>query len=89
MKLNYHVNLTGICPELLCGMITVEGVYHEFGETMTITTAGKSYIKCDIPRDEVTACHMVHVIQKRLTEDFETSCDDDHIVILWHTRDIK
>jgi hypothetical protein len=83
MRIKYHVNLTGICPELLCGIMTVETVFFEFGETMEICLAGKNYIHCCQPKDKITAEHMVQIMKNRLPKSFELLCNGNKIVITW------
>jgi hypothetical protein len=79
MKLQAHINLIGICPELLVGLMAVEHVYHEFGEELEVDLAGKKYIKCNLPRDEVVASSMCHVLQDRLTSQFNVDMDEKYI----------
>lgn len=83
MEFDYHVNIAGICPELLVGIITAERIYYEFGESMHVSLAGKTYIQCNLPKDEITAGHMVKTIGTRLTSDFEITENEKFVLIEW------
>ena len=84
MKFDFHVTLTGICPELLCGIMTAERTYYEFGESMTVRLAGKHYVKSDLPKDQIIAEHIVDLLNKRLTENFTIVADADQLEIRWN-----
>lgn len=90
---NNAVNLQGLRPEMVIGLMVANGVYIAHGKDMVITSAldGKHYAGCavDLRTNYFTKSTAIKVrdeIKERLGIDFDVILESDHLHIEYQPR---